>query len=128
MLAWLSHIRQQSTISRMGVSGATLCTCWRKAQLSWPAINRSLTCIMRSVQCDPCPQRLWQPVSLTLWQKLTDPLFPSGPSSQTDVDSPLTVSAPTSPVRVAHLASGTSRATFNALPLHSPSLRCETSR
>ena len=39
--AWLSHTRQQSTISWMGVSGGTLSRCRRKAQLSCPATNRS---------------------------------------------------------------------------------------
>ena len=32
--AWLSHTRQRSTMSRMGVSGGTLSRCRRKAQLS----------------------------------------------------------------------------------------------
>ena len=49
--AWLSNTRQQSTISRMGVSGGTLSRCRRKAHLSCPATNRSG--MMRSRTVEP---------------------------------------------------------------------------
>ena len=105
--AWLSHTRQLSTISRIGVSGGTLSKCRCKAQLSWPATNRSR--IMRSHAVWPMsPVSL---VSIVLQRKLTDYLLPSGSSSQTDIDSPPTdpathnVPSVPQPVRSAWLTS-----------------------